>query len=322
MELYPVYHHEIPKFLLDLARTGIMRRLTDVGMNCGCEYTSFPIFQTCRPSSRYEHSLGVGLIVWHFTGDMAQAVAGLLHDIATPVFAHVVDFLNGDHMKQESTESQTEKMIAADGELQAALRKYGLTTEQVADYHRYPVADNDSPRLSADRLEYTLNNLAAFGLCTLEEIQGFYGDLTLDGDELSFRTPQIAAEFTRAALRTSRIYICEEDRYSMEYLAGVLRMATDSKVLSADDLYTTESQVIVRLKVAEETAPQWQHFCSFSKISRSKKAKDGFLAVAAKKRYIDPLIVGKARVSEVFPAIGGEIRGFLDTHFDYWLSAE
>lgn len=264
----------------------------------------------------------MGLIVWHFTGDMAQAVAGLLHDIATPVFAHVVDFLNGDHLKQESTESRTETMIAEDEELQAVLQKYSLTTAQVADYHRYPIADNDSPQLSADRLEYTLNNFAAFGLCSLSEIQSFYQDLGVDGDELCFRTPSVAAKFTRAALRTSRIYICDEDRYSMEYLAGILRVALDAGVLNADDLYTTEAKVIARLEAAEETASQWRRFRSFSKILCSEKAKEGFLTVKAKKPYITPLIAGKGRVSDVFPAIGGEIRAFLDTRFNYWLSAE
>lgn len=322
MELYPVYHHEIPIFLLELARTSSMRRLIDVGMNCGCEYTSFPLFQICRPSSRHEHSLGVGLIVWHFTEDMAQAAAGLLHDIATPVFAHVVDFLNGDHLKQESTESLTKEMIAQDGELQAVLQKYGLTTRQVSDYHRYPIADNDSPRLSADRLEYTLNNFAAYGLCSLAEIRSFYGDLAAQENELVFRTPEIAADFTRAALRMSRIYVGDEDRYSMEFLAGILRVGLDRGVLTPDDLHTTEQSVIFKLEAFPETAVLWRKFRSFAKLSYSDIPRDGYLTIAAKKRYIDPYIQGRGRVSAVCPAIGGEIRAFLDTQFDYWLSAE
>lgn len=49
---------------------------------------------------------------------------------------------------------------------------------------------------------------------------------------------------------------------------------------------------------------------------------EGYLTVAAKKRHIDPPLLDKGRASEVFPAIGGEPRAFLDTRFDYWLSAE
>ena len=91
MNHYRIYHEEIPDFLLDYLRLPILERLKQVGMNCGCEYTSFPQFKILKPYSRYDHSLGVALIVWHFTRDKAQTVAGLLHDIATPVFAHVVD---------------------------------------------------------------------------------------------------------------------------------------------------------------------------------------------------------------------------------------
>ena len=45
------------------------------------------------------------------------------------------------------------------------------TTEDVADYHRYPIADNDSPRLAADRLEYTLGNLFNYGFCSPEQLR-------------------------------------------------------------------------------------------------------------------------------------------------------
>lgn len=49
-------------------------------------------------------------------------------------------------------------MIASSPELMALLDKSGLTLDDVDDYHRYPIADNDSPRLSADHSEYTLGN--------------------------------------------------------------------------------------------------------------------------------------------------------------------
>jgi HD superfamily phosphohydrolase len=105
--LWPIYHPRIPPVLRHLAATPPVARLRQVGMNCGCEYTDFPRFRRLAPYSRFRHSVGVGLIVWHFTGDAAQAAAGLLHDVSTPVFAHVVDFLNGDHLTQTSTERGT-----------------------------------------------------------------------------------------------------------------------------------------------------------------------------------------------------------------------
>lgn len=176
--MYLEIYSELPQQLLTMAETPAMQRLKHVGMHCGCEYTAYPIYRDAlAPYSRYTHSLGTAAIVWHFTHDVKQAAAGLLHDIATPAFAHAVDFLNGDHLRQESTEDRTRAIIGASPELTALLSENGLTLDDVADYHRYPIADNDSPRLSADRLEYTLGNAHLVFHCPKEKLKHIFDDL-------------------------------------------------------------------------------------------------------------------------------------------------
>ncbi|MFR6041621.1 MAG: hypothetical protein ACLUHL_09610, partial [Dysosmobacter welbionis] len=86
-------------------------------------------------------------------------------------------------LHQESTEARTAELIETSPELQALLKEYGLTTEDVADYHRYPIADNDSPQLSADRLEYTLGDLRCYGFAGADALRVFYEDLTVWRDE-------------------------------------------------------------------------------------------------------------------------------------------
>ena len=90
-------------WLREFCETPEMQRLKDVGMNCGCEYTSFPRFRNLAPYSRYRHSVGAARIVWNFTGSREQTLAALFHDISTPAFAHTIDFLHGDYLHQEYT---------------------------------------------------------------------------------------------------------------------------------------------------------------------------------------------------------------------------
>ena len=155
-----IYAARTPALLDRLADTPEMRRLADIGMHCGCEYSGIPFYSpsSILPYSRLEHSVGVARIIWHFTKDIKQAVAGLLHDIATPVFAHTIDFMNGDHLTQESTEDRTASIIGGSEAIMALLEENGIQSADVSDYHRYPIADNDTPKLSADRLEYTIGN--------------------------------------------------------------------------------------------------------------------------------------------------------------------
>lgn len=327
--LWPVYHPEIPQFLREFAETPPMRRLRDVGMNCGCEYTCFPRFAGIGPYSRFDHSLGAALIVWHFTADHAQALAALFHDVTTPVFAHVVDFLNGDHLRQESTEAGVAECLAASEEVCRLLEQYGMELEDVSDYHRYPIADNDSPALSADRLEYTLGNLLNYDFADLAQICAMYEDLTVGQDEagrpeLVFRTPETASAFTLAALKNSRVYVADEDRFAMESLAGLLRQAIRRDVLRREDLMRTEPEVIARLEADRETRAAWQRFCGYSRLLRSEtKPEEGdWICVDAKKRWIDPLAAGRGRVSAWDTAAAADMEVFRSLNFSHYLSAK
>lgn len=322
------YCDETPEWMERFCRLPELQRLRDVGMNCGCEYTAFARFRGLPRYSRYRHSLGVCRIVWHFTGDRKQALAGLFHDIATPCFAHTVDFLHGDHLRQEYTEGRTEAIIRGSAALCSLLREYGIDVDAVTDYHRYPVADNDSPRLSADRLEYTLGNLACYGLGGVQTLQAYYDAICVENGpdgapELAFVSEETAYRFAHDALKMSRIYVAEEDRYAMQRLAEVLRHAMERGVLSTETLYGTEPEVIAVLTGDADTRAEWEHFCALHEMLHDRSdAPDGaWRVIPAKKRCIDPLICGSGRLSEVSAAFAAELAAFLQEPQDVPLCA-
>ena len=313
----------LPETVRRLGHTPPMLRLRQVGMNCGCEYTDFPRFRALAPYSRYEHSIGVAALIWRYTGSLRETVAGLFHDVATPVFAHTVDFLNGDYLVQESTEGPTERIIRGSAEILSLLEKTGLSVDEVKDYHRYPVADNDSPRLSCDRLEYTLGNLCNFGFRTPEEIRPYWEDLTVvkaeDGlPELAFLNRETALAFATDALKCSRIYISPEDRYAMQRLSEVLSLAIKKGVLTEAMLLLTEPEVIARLEADEETAAAWAAYRRLKHMLPAPEAADhpGRRRIPAKRRYIDPLVRGEGRLSEIDEGFCREKERFLATDLD------
>lgn len=78
MIVYDIYSKYISNYVQDIIQTSFFQRLKDVSMNCGMEYTQFESFRNCKGVSRYNHSIGVALITYHFTHDKHQAVAALL----------------------------------------------------------------------------------------------------------------------------------------------------------------------------------------------------------------------------------------------------
>ena len=155
-EYFKILSDEIPDFLNEYINTKEMQKQSGISVSCGTYYTK--LFDKMIWYSSLDHSIAVSLIVWNFTKDKKQTLAGLFHDIATPVFKHSIDFMNGDYEKQESTEELTTRIINESQEIMKLLKRDGIKVEEVDNYHIYPIADNDTPMLSADRLEYTLSN--------------------------------------------------------------------------------------------------------------------------------------------------------------------
>lgn len=330
LEDYPlldIYSEEVPDFLIRLAQSDAMQRLRGVGMNCGCEYVALHTDDMCRRYTRLEHSVGVALIIWHFTHDVQQTIAGLFHDISTPAFAHVVDFMNGDHLTQESTEARTAEMIDRSPEIQAVLVEWGLHTADVCDYHRYPIADNASPQLSADRLEYTFGNFIQYGVCDADDIARFYGAL-ISGinehgqPEIIFTCPGIAEEFARRSMKCAYVYISASDRFTMQYLADGLKLAAAIGLLTTEDLYTTEEEVIRRLCSNEKTAKFWRQYTNICCVRKTQeKIPNRYcVQVNAKRRYIDPYVQGAGRVTQFSEAYRVTVEQFKAVSFDGWLS--
>ena len=297
-----------------------MIRLKGVGMNCGVEYTSLPFFSALPKSSRYDHSVGVALLSYRYSQDRKAALAGLFHDIASPCFAHTIDFLKGDHAKQEKTEEGTCSIIRDSETIRVGLAKEGIALEEVADYSRYSVCDNPSPKLSSDRLEYTLRNIYLFGYANLDKILRFCSDLALLPNEfgemeLQFEDLEIAAEFANLAYKTFGVYICKEDRFAMEELAKTIRRAIEAGLLKEGDLHSTEKTLINKLTSSLEGKALWNHYRDLKAVDVSPK---GF-PILSKVRYIDPFVQGKGRLSKLDPSYGEKIDSLLSTDFSVCL---
>ena len=311
----------VPPFIEEGMRSPAMKRIAGIDMNCGMCYTSFPLFKNGEPYSRAQHSRNVSLLVYHFTKDSRQALAGLFHDIATPVFSHVIDFLNGDYLTQESTEERTSEMICRDPVIQNLLATMEIKSSEVSDYHCYPVADNDMPRLSCDRLEYTLGNAVNYRFITPEKCTEYLSDIQVmtneSGEtELGFLHAGTAAEFARTALKCGRIYSGAEDRYGMEILARLLKDAIMDGVLTENDLYLDEAAVISIL-LNSSYRERWNAFTALHKVTEC--GPDEGICINAKRRYVDPLIYGQGRASEYDSALKQEINEFITENYSVYL---
>ena len=133
---------KIPRFLNKYLEVPCLERLKNICYFCGMDYASKEVYDFREVISRYDHSLTVALLTWKFTHDKKATIAGLFHDVATPCFAHVIDYMNKDYAKQESTEEYTEEIIKNDKELRRCLRIDKLKYSDICDFKEFSIVDN------------------------------------------------------------------------------------------------------------------------------------------------------------------------------------
>lgn len=298
-DYFRILSPEFPGWLLDYLETPALRRIGGISMSCGTDYS--PCFHFRYWYSNLDHSVGVALIVWHFTHDKKQTLAGLLHDIAVPVFKHCIDFMNGDAQTQESTEERTSELIRTSPELMALLRRDGIAPEEVEDYKIYPIADNATPRLSADRFEYTFSSgLTFFRVWELAAIRRVYENVTVlkneDGtDELGFRDLSVCEEYIDTAAQLWYQWVSDKDRTVMQFLADICRSMAAAGYLTADELYTlSEREVIERIRTCPDRylAECFRLFQAADEVYVSPMPVEGryCINVTTKTRYVAPLV--------------------------------
>lgn len=318
LDYFNVLEPNFPEWLNDYIETKELLKQRYISVTCGKIYSN--LFEIDFFFSSLDHSVAVALIVWHFTHDKKQTLSGLFHDIATPVFKHCVDFLNGDYMTQESTEDLTSKIIGSSKEIMDLLKRDNIKLEEVDDYHIYPVADNDTPKLSADRLEYSLSNaLLTYKLSNIDDIKKIYNDIILDKDEedtleLSFKSKATALEFVKITSKLSIIYRDDKTRYSMQLLADIIKKLNEDRLITKEDLYNMkESEVIEIIENSKykDIFNIWKNAKNI-KVRKEKPENVYFVHHGAKIRYIDPL-VNKKRIS----SISEEAKEEIDKNLSY-----
>lgn len=298
-EYFKILEPNFPEWLNEYINTKELLSQKYISVTCGTIYSD--LFESNFFFSSLDHSVAVALIVWHFTHDKKQTLSGLFHDIATPAFKHCVDFLNGDYMTQESTEDLTTEMIKNSKEIMSLSKRDNISISEVDDYHIYPIADNDTPKLSADRLEYSLSNaLFTYRLLDSECIKEIYNDIEIQRNEeneieLGFKTKKIAIKFVEVTSRLSVIYREDRTRYSMQFIADILKRLSIENKISKEDLYKLKESDVIEIIESSKYNDIFNIWKNAKKVKISKdEPKDVyFVHHGAKIRYINPLLNGE-----------------------------
>lgn len=242
----------IPKFLKKYLEVPSLIRLKKIGYFCGMDYASKDIYNFKEYITRYDHSLTVALLTWNFTKNKVETISALFHDISTPCFSHVIDYMNKDYETQESTEEFTSEIISQDTKLQELLKEDNISINAIIDFKKYSIVDNKRPKLCADRLDgLILNGIGWAKNINEEDIKEIINDLEVypnedNENELGFKSKDIALKVLKINEEEEKLYHSSEDNYMMELLAGITKKAIENKIINYKDLYYIDEPTLFK----------------------------------------------------------------------------
>ncbi len=289
----------IPSFLIKYLELKNLKRLQKVGYFCGMDYASSDVYNFSFYISRFDHSLTVALLTWKYTHNKEATLAALFHDIATPCFSHVIDYMNEDYILQESTEAKTEEILKCDVELKRMLRKDKIAFRNIKDFKKHSIVDNKRPKLCADRIDgIILTSLGWTKSLNFSQIEEILENIAVYQNEdkeleLGFKNRETANRIIYLNDLINKECHSNYDTYMMFLLANITRYAIKKMVIKYNDLYILNEEELMNI------------FNAFaSKDSSFKKELEKFRTIKKKdiseielfnikNRYINPLVEGK-----------------------------
>ncbi|PGS95946.1 hypothetical protein COC98_18240 [Bacillus anthracis] len=246
--------------------------------------------------TRFDHSVGVMLLIKKLGGSVEEQIAGLLHDVSHTAFSHVIDYVFDN--SNESYHEEIFSSVVKNSDIPAILAKYGYNYEDILlDDSKWTLLERSAPELCADRVDYTLRDMYTYGYISLEEAHSFLEDVIAVEGKMVLQSIEMADWFTETYYKeVIDFFMKPMNIYGNDMLAKTLKLAIHKKIIQADDFLLEDDELILKLKQCSDP----EVHALVSKVHPNVKVKedrnDFDLQQKNKVRLIDPPLLHDGEV--------------------------
>lgn len=285
--------YQIDGVLEELINSEEIQRLKDIHM-IGPSYLLNPIWD----ETRFEHSVGVMMLIKKMNGSVEEQIAGLLHDISHTIFSHVIDMV----MKREHEDyhEKIKEIFLKNSSIPDILEKWGYNYRDILlDDSKWNILEQGAPFLCADRIDYTLREVYRYFDTNLLEIHDFLANLVFENEQIVLNKVIYGEWFINQYYKVVlELFYDPINMYGYEVMSQILDYSLKNRILSTNDLMKTESEVLEFLqKYSDEKLNSlFQSFFArvvFESVD-SNQAHDIFQK--KKTRLVDPLVKYQGKI--------------------------
>lgn len=280
--------------IVELINSEPLKRLKNIsqqGYPNGTQ-TEFPIF------SRYEHSVGVMLILRKLNASTEEQVAGLLHDVSHTAFSHIIDWVVGDRKNEGYQDAHLSEVINLPP-ISTILSKHGYSIEKIAgmEYNNaFGLLERKIPDLCADRLDYSIREVSYWFDPSLKDC---INHLIIHDGEIIFDGEHYAEIFARDYMRCQiEHWGSAEAKLRYHFISMALRLALEKGTIQNSDLATDDVQVIKKLKESNDESIIFNLNKGLGKLN-FVESEDGDIHLSKKFRYVDPKFMDNGEIKRI-----------------------
>lgn len=231
--------------------------------------------------TRFEHSIGVMLLIKKLDGSIEEQIAGLIHDISHTAFSHLIDYVLD--IEEEDYHEKRFGQVLLDLDLNTVLEKHGFDASRFFEIEKYQILEYPLPNLSADRIDYTLRDLFQIGEISIEEVSWFLSGIKLFDNRIVLSSIEHGKWFQSKYEFLVSDYFGEKANQEINILMKeIIKDCLKKGTIQEDDFYRDDYYLLERINRSVDLKKM---------ISESGKTRKYNGQIIQKNRKVDPQIL-------------------------------
>lgn len=251
--------------------------------------------------SRYEHTVGVMVLLRKLGATLEEQVAGLLHDVSVLAFSHVTDWVFGKGREGiEDYHDLIHKEFVNATEIPNILEKHNFILKRILDEKNFTLLEQPIPDLCADRIDYALRefeywlNPKIVNECIVG-LENYSGEIVFNNKKAAF---DFSVNFLELQTQNWGGW---QSMIRYHLFSNALNLALNKGIIAEKDFYKDESTILDKLNEAKDRRIAEVLSVLEDKELKSVKQNSGE-RIFRKFRHVNPKVIegGKlVRLSEL-----------------------
>jgi hypothetical protein len=252
--------------------------------------------------NRYQHSVGVLLLLKKYNAPLEEQIAGLLHDVSHSAFSHSIDYVFDEGSEaQHSYQDDILNDFVKNSDIPRILNRHGIDVNYILDDDNFPLKEKKLPDLCADRIDYSLKSALAYHERDIASIQKMLSNLTVKDSQWVFRDMESARSYAEIFKKLNSVYYASFLSAVMFRTTGdSIKYALEKGYITKDDLYTTD-EIVINKMFSKRSDPKMTVLLDRmdNKIKAVNDPENYESKVVCKSRAVDPLFLDSNRLTRL-----------------------